>query len=250
MESEVNIDSYNIPYGEYPTISSIDIFKNERLSAFRKSGIKKKSGLKNNNYFAPTTDAENKLLMDELNTLLGHRFDWAFEFCHSGEPANLHTDYATVPWDDTTECQVVVGCIIPLSWCCEKPPYTVMYDKVSDIPRKLMFYNGEMIYQDNKEIYSYQQEFPMWDDRIMFHHPKGTEYFRTFGDLRWHSEYEWDRSTMLVFDTKRWHSSNWWAKSTTVKDIKSFIMKSSHCGAEYKESLVGFGSIDVPRNLT
>ena len=239
MESGVNIDSYNIPYGTHPTISSIDIFKN-KIDDFRNSDVKKKSGLKKNNYFSPMTDTENKLLMDELNTLMGHRFDWLFEFHHSGEPANLHTDYATVPWDDISDCQVIVGCIIPLSWSCAKPPYTITYDKVSDIPRKLMFHKGEMVYQDNKEIYSYQQEFPMWDDRIMFHHPKGTEYFRTFGDLRWHSEYKWDKSTMLVFDTRRWHSSNWWAKSTTVKEIES----------EYKESLIGFGSIDVPINST
>ena len=29
MESGVNIDSYNIPYGTHPTVSSIDIFKNK-----------------------------------------------------------------------------------------------------------------------------------------------------------------------------------------------------------------------------
>ena len=89
MESEVNIDSYNIPYGTHPTVSSIDIFKN-KIDDFRNSDVKKKSGLKKNNYFAPMTDADNKLLMDELNKLMGHHFDWLFEFHHSGEPANLY----------------------------------------------------------------------------------------------------------------------------------------------------------------
>ena len=239
MESGVNIDSYNIPYGTHPTISSIDIFKN-KIDDFRNSDVKKKSGLKKNNYFSPITDAENKLLMDELNTLMGNRFDWLFEFHHSGEPANLHTDYATVPWDDISDCQVIVGCIIPLAWDCHRHPYTVNYDKITDIPRKMMFHKGNMVYQDNKEIFEYKQEFPMWDKRVMDHHPRGTEYFDTYGDLRWHSDYKWDKSTMLVFDTRRWHSSNWFTKAKTVKENKG----------EYKESIVGFGSIDVPRNLT
>ena len=52
MESGVNIDSYNIPYGTHPTISSIDIFKN-KIDDFRNSDVKKKSGLKKNNYFSP-----------------------------------------------------------------------------------------------------------------------------------------------------------------------------------------------------
>ena len=239
MGSEVDIDAYNIPYGEYATVSSIDTFKN-RISDFRNSDNKKRSGLKDNNYFVKTLDTENISLEDELNILLGHRFDWSFEFCHSGEPANLHTDYATVPWDDATECQVVVGCIIPLAWNCYRDPYTVMYDKVTHVPRKMMFHKGDMVYQDNKEKYPYRQEFPMWDDRVMKHHPKGTEYFKTFGDLRWYSDYKWDKSTMLVFDTRRWHSSNWFTKSENVGEIEG----------EYKESIIGFGSIDVPRNLT
>ena len=103
-----------------------------------------------------------------------------------------------------------------------------------------MFHKGNMVYQDNKEIFEYKQEFPMWDKRVMDHHPRGTEYFDTYGDLRWHSDYKWDKSTMLIFDTRRWHSSNWFTKAKTVKENKG----------EYKESLVGFGSIDVPRNLT
>jgi hypothetical protein len=239
MENKIEYNPENIPFGEYPTVSSIDIFKNG-IHDFRKSDTKKKSGLKKNNYFAPITDAENKLLMDELNALMNYRFDWAFEFFHSGEPANLHTDNATVPWDDETECQVVIGCIIPLAWNCYRHPYTVCFDKISDVPRKLMFCGGNMVYQDNKEIFEYRQEFPMWDKRVMDHHPRGTEYFETHGDLRWHSDYKWDKSTMLVFDASRWHSSNWWAKAGTVSEIDS----------EYKESLIGFGSIDVPRNLT
>jgi hypothetical protein len=233
-----DIDSYNIPYGTHSTVSSIDIFKNA-INDFRNTDIKKRVGSKQHNYFAPTTTVQNKLLMDELNTLLGHRFDWSFEFNHSGAPANLHTDYKNIPWNDTKDCRIVVGCIIPLTWDCWRQPYTVMYDKMSDVPRKLIYQKGDMVYQDNKEKYPYRQEFPMYDDRIMRHHPKGTEYFKTYGDLRWHSEYKWDKSTMLVFDTRRWHSSNWFLKSATVPDIE----------AEYKESIVGFGSIDVPKNL-
>jgi hypothetical protein len=238
MENEVDIDSYNIPYGAHQTVSSIDIFKHA-INDFRNSDIKKRSGRKQHNYFTQITNAQNKLLMDELNTRLGHHFDWRFEFHHSGEPANLHTDYAVFPWEDTKERHIVVGCIIPLDWKCIRTPYTVMYDKMSYIPRKLIYQKGDMVYQDNKEKFPYRQEFPMYDDRIMRHHPKGTEYFKTYGDLRLHSEYRWNMNKMLVFDTRRWHSSSWFTKSAIVPDVE----------IEYKESLVGFGQIYVPRNL-
>jgi len=227
--------THNIPFGEYPTVSSRDYLEN-RISDYRNTNKKKKWGLKNNNYFVKTRNDENDQLADELNALLGQTLDWSFEFCHSVEPTNLHTDYATVPWDENTECRVIVGCLIPLDWNCYRDPYTIMYDKMSHVPRKMIVQNGDMIYQDNGEKYSYRQDPPMWDEKVIKHIPKGTEYFKIFSDMGIDSEYKWDKSTMLVFDTRRWHSSNWFTESTTLRDIED----------EFKEHIIGFGSIDVP----
>ena len=116
--------------------------------------------------------------------------------------------------------------------------YTINYENMQLEPRKMMFRKDDMIYLDTKEAFKYRQEFPMWDKRVLKHHPHGTEYFDTYGDMRWHSEFEWERGRMILFDTRRWHSSSWW---TTSSDI---IPNSP----EYKESLTGFGSVDVPRN--
>jgi len=226
---------HNIPFGEYNTVPSRDYLEN-RISDFRNSNKKKKWGLPNNNYFVKTRNDENDQLAGEMNALLGQNLDWSFEFCHSGEPTILHTDCATVPWDDTTEIQVVVGCIIPLDWNCHRHPYTVMYNRRSDVQRKMMFHDGDMIYEDNGEKYQYRQDPPVWDEKVIKHIPRDTEYFKMFSDVEIDSEYKWNKSTMLVFDTRRWHSSNWFTESTTIRGIED----------EFKEWIVGFGSINVP----
>ena len=237
MGSKLDIDSLNIPYGNYDVPFDIKPFI-DRIPEYREQPRKKISGLELNNYFIDISKEDKIFLGNELNKMLDKKFDWNFEFFHSGEPVNLHTDYTTIPWDDETVCHVVVGCIIPLNWNCAKIPYTINYENMQLEPRKMMFRKDDMIYLDTKEAFKYRQEFPMWDKRVLKHHPNGTEYFDTYGDMRWHSEFEWERGRMILFDTRRWHSSSWW---TTSSDI---IPNSP----EYKESLTGFGSVDVPRN--
>ena len=111
-------------YGSHDINLDVSYFKKLAQEAFQSDKIKY-TGAYNLNYFVDCSK--------EINTTIGNyfsndlnlgRFDWSFQYFHSGEPAGLHTDFTTVPWDDETDCRVDVGVIIPLEWNC-KQPYTV-----------------------------------------------------------------------------------------------------------------------------
>ena len=55
-------------------------------------------------------------------------------------------------------------------------------------------------------------------------------------DLEIHSVYQWRTQTCMLFDTRRWHSSSWFLSENSIPDVST----------EYKRSIVGFGSLDVP----
>jgi len=193
----------------------------------------KVSGLKDHNRFGKIKDKQE--LVNLVNSITNdNSLDWNFEYFHSGEPVGLHTDYTTIPWDDEVECQVVCGIIIPLEWNC-KQPYTINYNRTQDIPRKLMYRAGEMRYLDNNEIIHYRDK-GIHDEESIKYNPKHTFYAGQFKDLLIHSVYQWKVGTCMLFDTKRWHSSSWFLSSDIIPDVST----------EYKRSIVGFGSIDVP----
>ena len=209
----------------------------EKLDHYRDNSEKKVSGLKGNNYFVKIGDDENKMIGDRMNEFLQVDMDWNFEFCHSGEPVGLHTDYKLQPWDEKTECAVLVGIIIPLYWNTKKTPYTINYDKLCEVPRKMIYREGEMRYVDNNEIFHYRDNWK-YHESVLEHQPRNTQYIKEYADLKVHSTYEWEIGTMMMFDTKRWHSSSWFIDSSRIESNS----------LEYKESIVGFGSIDVQRN--
>ena len=225
-------------FGVYDFNNNLDyhIQKSEKVLA---SSEVKTTGNKNLNLFFPIHSLEvRKDLESYLNSKINGNFNWKFEYFQSGEPAGLHTDYEIKPWSETSNCRVDIGVIIPLAWNC-KQPYTVMYDKVSDVPRKLTFRKNELRYKDNGEVFEYRDKWE-YDDKVLEYNPRGTLYYREYADLKLHSSYEWKTGTMFVFDTRRWHSSSWFLSSDDLPDTIT----------EYKRSIIGFGSVDVPRNQT
>jgi hypothetical protein len=175
--------------------------------------------------------------------------DWNFEYFKSGEPAGLHTDYASLPntWrvvDNnliTHDCHIVMGVIIPLEWSC-KQPYTVNYDCVSKVPRKMIYRKSEMRYMDNDEVFQYRpDDMRDWwyDDEVLRYNPMHTQYHKEYACLKVHSVYEWKLDTMMVFDTARWHSSSWFLQNNHLTTVSS----------DYKQSIIGFGSIDIDREI-
>ena len=202
----------------------------------------KVSGRNDFNRFNNVSKETKKYLADYWNKKFDLDYDWNWEYFHSGEPAGLHTDYLCFPnsWKAnkdqiTHDCYIVLGIIIPLEWTC-KQPYTINYDKVSQIPRKLKYKKKEMRYQDNDEIYEYRKDY-LYDDEVLKYNPKGTEYYKEYADLKLHSVYKWQVGTAMVFDTRRWHSSSWFIKDKMLPDTST----------EYKRSIIGFASIDVDR---
>lgn len=216
---------------------------NAESNALLNSDSVKKTGANNVNLFSKVLPDSRKFLSNYLNKKIGIDFDWNFEYFKSSEPAGLHTDYESFEnsWKPkelgvvTHDCHLIVGTIIPLEWDC-KQPYTVSYDKKSDIPRKLIYKQGEMRYKDTNEIFAYRDKWE-YDPEILKYNPEGTEYYREYADLKLHSVYEWKVGTALVFDTARWHSSSWFLSSNKVVNPPT----------EYKKSIVGFGSIDIIR---
>ncbi len=194
------------------------------------------TGTKGHNLFYPVSKDDKSYLQNYMNELTGVYNDWNFDYFQSGEPAGLHTDYDTVPWDDETECHVVVGCIIPLEWNC-KQPYTVNYDKVSDTPRKMIYRKGEMRYKDTDEIFEYRTEWKHNEESLKYNHID-CAYAKEYVDLDIHSVYEWKINTLMLFDTARWHSSSWFLSDNNIPDVST----------ENKRSIIGFGSIDVQCN--
>lgn len=194
------------------------------------------TGFKNQNKFNRVPKDIQKELAEKLKNITKKYHDWNFDYFHSAEPVGLHTDYNLVPWDEKVDCLTEVGCIIPLEWNC-KQPYTINYNKKTEIPRKMMYRNGEMRYIDNNEIFEYRSEY-IYDEEVVKYNPKGTKYFKEYADLKVDSVYEWKIGTILIFDTSRWHSSSWFLSTEDLPDTPK----------EWKRSIIGFGSIDVQRN--
>lgn len=206
------------------------------------------SGSLGHNRFVSTPPDTKTYLSAYINNYLNIKLDWNFEYFKSGEPAGLHTDYVSLPntWrmvDNnliTHDCHIVMGVIIPLVWSCNQP-YTVNYDRVSDVPRKLIYRKGEMRYMDNDEVFNYRpdNENTWWyDSEVMKYNPPHTQYYKEYACLKVHSVYEWQLGTMMVFDTARWHSSSWFLTDNKLPAESR----------EYKQSIIGFGSIDIDRD--
>lgn len=224
-----------IKFGEYVLDSSrVDVAQHHReMAAALDDNKGKLTGAKNHNAYLPIPRDTKKELSVYLNEVIDGRFDWNFEYYHSGEPVGLHTDYDTIPWSDNVNCRVVVGVLIPLGWNC-KQPYTVFYDRLADEPRKLVYRNGEMRYKDTMDPIIYRNEWK-FDDEVLSYNPLDTVYAKEYADLKVHSAYRWELNTMCIFDTRRWHSSSWFLSTNSLPDVST----------EYKRSIVGFGSIDV-----
>ena len=235
-------DVPSIKFGTYDINLDLDYY-NEQANKLLNSEKVKYTGANNINLFCNVSLDTKQLLTEYLNTKIGIDFDWNFEYFKSSEPAGLHTDYESFEnsWKPkemgvtTHDCHLLVGVIIPLEWNC-KQPYTINYDIVSEIPRKLIYRKGEMRYKDNNEPVYYRINWE-YDTEVLKYNPEGTEYFREYADLKIHSVYEWKLKTMMVFDTSRWHSSSWFLSTNTVCNPPF----------EYKKSIIGFGSIDVIR---
>jgi hypothetical protein len=233
----------DISYGSYDIDIDIEIHNAESIALLEGSRVKT-SGMNGFNRFISVPPTTKASLSTYINHKLGSTFDWNFEYFRSGEPAGLHTDYLSVPnsWRPkeegmiTHDCHIVIGIIIPLEWNC-KQPYTVSYDRVSAVPRKLMYKRGEMRYVDTDEVVTYRTNWE-YDTDVMLYNPLNTQYHKEYADLKLHSVYEWKVGTMLVFDTARWHSSSWYLSTDTIPESST----------EYKKSIIGFGSIDVDRN--
>jgi hypothetical protein len=231
-----------IPYGSYNVDLDID-WHNSNAQKFLNSDAVKFTGANNVNTFCKFTPDLKAEFSEYLNKKIGMSFDWTMEYFQSSEPAGLHTDYESFEnsWKPkemeviTHDCHLLVGVIIPLEWNC-KQPYTVNYNRISDIPRKLIYRKGEMRYKDNNEVFTYRDAWD-YDPEVLKYNPEGTEYFREYADLKVHSVYKWNLETMMVFDTRRWHSSSWFLSTDTVKIPPT----------EYKRSIIAFGSIDIIR---
>lgn len=221
-----------IRYGSYDIDLDLEALKlsaRDQLS----SETAKVTGLKKHNRFNRVDPDRKRQLQDYCNKLINHKFDWNFDYFHSGEPVGLHTDNDTVPWNETVSCRVDVGVIIPLEWNCQQP-YTVNYDRISSVSKKMMYSNGEMRYKHNNEIFTYRNKWE-YDEEVLRYNPMQTMYAREYADLKVHSVYEWKIGTAFIFDTARWHSSSWFLSTNDIPDIST----------EYKRSIIGFGSTDV-----
>jgi hypothetical protein len=234
---------YYNDYGSHTIELPVAEYKTESNNLLSTSNVKT-TGRNNFNNFCSVPAATNDALVDYFTNIIGTEYDWTWEYFHSGEPAGLHTDYKSFPniWKPTDagtlthDCHVVLGVIIPLEWNC-KQPYTINYNRISNIPRKLKFRKGEMRYQDTGEVIPYRDEF-MYDNDVLSYNPQGTEYYKEYADLKLHSVYKWDVGTAMMFDTRRWHSSSWFLKDKMLPEVS----------VEYKRSIIGFASIDIKRN--
>ena len=234
-------ENHRPSYGSYDIDFDPLQFLSEAHATYENKNAKV-SGRNDFNRFNNVSKETKKYLVDYWNKKFDLDYDWNWEYFHSGEPAGLHTDYLCFPnsWKPnkdqiTHDCYIVLGIIIPLEWTC-KQPYTINYDKVSQIPRKLKYKKKEMRYQDNDEIYEYRKDY-LYDDEVLKYNPKGTEYYKEYADLKLHSVYKWQVGTAMIFDTRRWHSSSWFLNEKMLPDVSK----------EYKRSIIGFASIDVDR---
>jgi len=234
-------ETYRPQYGSIKLDFDPLQYTNEAYTIYE-SNDAKVSGRNDFNKFNNVSKQTKKDLSTYWNNKFNLDYDWMWEYFHSGEPAGLHTDYLSFPnsWKPnkdfiTHDCYLVLGIIIPLEWTC-KQPYTINYNKVSNVPRKLKFSKGEMRYQDTGEIFEYRTNYE-YDDNVLKYNPKGTEYYKEYADLKFHSAYKWEVGTAMVFDTRRWHSSSWYINEQMLPSVST----------QYKRSIIGFASIDVDR---
>jgi hypothetical protein len=223
-------------YGSYNIDLDIEFYRNE-AKIFLESEKVETAGRYNFNKFISLTKESKIDLTKYFANTLARDYDWHWEYFHSGQPVGLHTDYTAFPnvWNTAAkqECHVVVGIIIPLEWN-SKQPYTVNYNKITDVPRKLKYMEGEMRYVDNYEIFNYRDKWE-YDTESLVYNPKKTENYKQFADLKIHSVYKWEIGTAMVFDTKRWHSSSWFLSDAELPKVS----------VEYKRSILGLGSINI-----
>ena len=223
-------------YGSYNVDLNIEFYRNE-AKIFLESEKVETAGRYNFNKFIRLTKESEIDLTKYFTNILARDYDWHWEYFHSGQPVGLHTDYTAFPnvWNTSVkqECHVVVGIIIPLEWN-SKQPYTINYNKITDVPRKLKYMEGEMRYVDNYEVFNYRDKWE-YDAEALVYNPKKTENYKQFADLKIHSVYKWETGTAMVFDPKRWHSSSWFLSDAELPKVST----------EYKRSILGFGSISV-----
>lgn len=241
VKGSVVLSPYHIPYGSHAVDIDLPYYQ-EQSKLLLDSADAKLTGSKNFNRFYKLAD-DKKDMFNYLNSILGFRYDWFFEYFHSGEPAGLHTDLNSIPnvWrttetgETTHNSYIVIGVIIPLEWNC-KQPYTVNYDRIAYEPKKLLFRRGEMRYKDSNISIDYRKKWN-YDDETLRYNPRGTEYYKEYADLKVYSAYEWKVGTMMIFDASRWHSSSWFLSDDILPEISK----------EYKRAIIGFGSIDVAK---
>ena len=224
-----------IDYKSYDISLDIEYHINMAAKLFNTDTVKV-TGAKGHNKFVNIKGDDKSKLQHLVDSIVGTQLDWNFDYFHSGEPAGLHTDNDTVPWDSTVDCNVVAGVIIPLEWTC-KQPYTVNYNKVSDVPRKMMYRRGEMRYTHNDEVYHYRDRWE-YDLEVLKYNPADCAYAKEYADLKVDSVYEWKIGTLLLFNAARWPSSSWFLTDRMIPEVST----------EYKRSIIGFGSIDVQRS--
>ena len=226
-----------IKYGSVDIDLNIKNYKNNADILLESTDIKTTGRNKFNKFIKVPNESQIEIT-EYFNNLLKENYNWNWEYFHSGEPAGLHTDYLSFPnkWESRDdECHVILGVIIPLEWN-SRQPYTVSYNRVSPIPRKLVYRQGEMRYIDNNDVFEYRTNWE-YDPEVLKYNPKGTDYYKEYADLKIDSVYEWKVGTALLFDTKRWHSSSWFLTDNKLPDIST----------EYKRSIIGMASINIKK---
>ena len=225
-------------WNEYDIDLDLDYWLDASSIAFAEGKIKY-TGENSLNIFSRVIH-EKQYLQHYTNELLGCKLDWSYDYFRTGVPVSLHHDYDTVDYIEPTtkklfKCRIVAGIFIPLSLNSDGDFHTLFYDKVSDIPKKLIWKAGHMRYRDNS-IYEYQSHNNI-DKAILNYHPADTPFYKQgqFNNLKLHSVYTWKVGKAAVFNPAQWHSSNWFLKDNNIPTKVS----------EYKISLIGFGSIDV-----
>tara|TARA_R110002153_G_scaffold47638_1_gene134412 strand:+ start:1871 stop:2674 length:804 start_codon:yes stop_codon:yes gene_type:complete len=220
------------------------------------SGDCKIRGANDLNRFAKIPDQSRATELNNiLDSMMGIRMDWTWEYFHSGEPAGLHTDYTSETYahpknpdtKDSHTIKIAAGVIIPLEWNTKGcVPYTVNYDRMETSGSKLNYTYGEMRHVKNlQEIVHYRPgdwKDWHWDPEVLKYHPIASRYVTEFAGLKVHSAYTWEKNTMMLFDPARWHSSSWFLSS-------KHLPASYEQATEYKRAIVGFGTITIHHNI-
>lgn len=237
--------------GSHPIDIDIEWHKHALTTAIE-SGDCKIRGANDLNRFAKIPDQSRVIELNNiLDSRMGIRMDWTWEYFHSGEPAGLHTDYTSETYKhpkepdnkDSHTIKIAAGVIIPLEWNTKGcVPYTVNYDRMETTGSKLIYTKGEMRHVKNLEdvVHYRGNDWKFWhyDPEVLKYHPIASGYLTEFAELKVHSAYEWKLGTMMLFDPARWHSSSWFLSS-------KFIPASYEQAKEYKRAIVGFGTITI-----